>query len=53
MSNLKSVIYCPKCGEANYGVVRFCFSCGTRLANPEADNTNKKYAVNTFDKKRS
>ena len=46
MSNLKSVIYCPKCGEANYGVVHFCFSCGTRLANPEADNTNGKYAVN-------
>ena len=47
MSNINSVIYCPRCGEANYGGVQFCVSCATKLASPESDNTTKEYAVPT------
>ena len=45
MSNINSVIYCPKCGEANHGLVHFCFSCGTRLVNFSADNTSTVNAM--------
>jgi hypothetical protein len=28
-------VFCIECGEKNPGIAKFCFNCGTRLANPE------------------
>lgn len=36
-------IICLKCGERNTGVSPFCFSCGTRLTNSEADESAEIY----------